>query len=675
MVRIANIDDANVEPDCTVVDPLGDDTINLGTGEYTLTTPIDGTPDHTDGDLEVDEFGGDNTLTIVGQGRANTIIDGGDHDRIFEVSGATFRLEDLTVRDGQAPSLTSGGGGILSTASVQLESVVVTENRTVVGGSGAGGGILMSGSSTLTLSNSTVEKNIADLTGGGIELRQSASLTTAGAATIGGDTPAEGNTAASQGGGINMSTLPGGDITLNAGATVDNNNAVALGGGIAHTVGLASSDLEIEAASVTNNDVTESAGGLASGGGIHYAGLNAAQTFTVSDGSTISNNTATGDEATGAGINATTNAGSFSITRSTVSNNTTTVQDDMDDPELEGGGGITLTGIAPSTITETTVRDNLADVDDPEDIAAGGAIRNNATLTIDSSTLADNTVQGGDDDNVNNTPRGAGLYAASPQGPTQVINSTFSGNAAVAGTGGSIGGGLVGFITTHPLTVAHTTFVGNSAGPGDNPGFGDAMNVGGDLAGNPNNLTLRGLVIDEGTDGCSPASLLEDPNGYNVDAGTSCVGAVNSDTDLKNAAINLDPGLSPNGGPTFTHALLAGSPAIDFVPTAQCLNLASAPLTVDQRGAGFPRPEGAACDAGAFEAQDTDNDGVVDVNDNCPAEVGPASNGGCPLPATTPTTPTTTPPATTPAPAKKKCKKGRKLKKGKCVKKKRKKRR
>src|SRR5262249_52510918 len=54
--------------------------------------------------------------------------------------------------------------------------------------------------------------------------------------------------------------------------------------------------------------------------------------------------------------------------------------------------------------------------------------------------------------------------------------------------------------------------------------------------------------------------------------------------------------LSDNGGPTWTHALLTGSPAI---------NAGSNPagLTTDERGPGFARQSGAAPDIGAFEVQ------------------------------------------------------------------------
>jgi hypothetical protein len=65
--------------------------------------------------------------------------------------------------------------------------------------------------------------------------------------------------------------------------------------------------------------------------------------------------------------------------------------------------------------------------------------------------------------------------------------------------------------------------------------------------------------------------------------------------------------LQDNGGPTFTQALLPDSPAIDAVPVADCTydddgNPATpeVPLTSDQRG--VARPQGSACDIGAYEA-------------------------------------------------------------------------
>ncbi|HXP85894.1 MAG TPA: choice-of-anchor Q domain-containing protein [Bryobacteraceae bacterium] len=62
----------------------------------------------------------------------------------------------------------------------------------------------------------------------------------------------------------------------------------------------------------------------------------------------------------------------------------------------------------------------------------------------------------------------------------------------------------------------------------------------------------------------------------------------------------LDPaGLQNNGGPTPTIALLPTSPAVDAIPVSACTDFAGNPVKTDQRG--VPRPQGRACDIGAFE--------------------------------------------------------------------------
>jgi len=55
--------------------------------------------------------------------------------------------------------------------------------------------------------------------------------------------------------------------------------------------------------------------------------------------------------------------------------------------------------------------------------------------------------------------------------------------------------------------------------------------------------------------------------------------------------------LASNGGPTETHALLAGSPAIDAGNNA-------AGASNDQRGTGYPRVVGGTADIGAYEFND-----------------------------------------------------------------------
>ena len=77
----------------------------------------------------------------------------------------------------------------------------------------------------------------------------------------------------------------------------------------------------------------------------------------------------------------------------------------------------------------------------------------------------------------------------------------------------------------------------------------------------------------------------------------------------------LDSTLADNGGPTQTHALPAASPAIGL--DAKCFTNP----TEDQRG--YARPVLADCDAGAFEYNDGDGDGIESGSDNCPATPNP----------------------------------------------------
>jgi hypothetical protein len=70
-------------------------------------------------------------------------------------------------------------------------------------------------------------------------------------------------------------------------------------------------------------------------------------------------------------------------------------------------------------------------------------------------------------------------------------------------------------------------------------------------------------------------------------------------TDNDDNLFGQDPLLAPlanNGGPTQTHALKKGSPALN-----QGSNITGEPF--DQRGPSFKRKVGAAVDIGAFERQ------------------------------------------------------------------------
>ena len=105
--------------------------------------------------------------------------------------------------------------------------------------------------------------------------------------------------------------------------------------------------------------------------------------------------------------------------------------------------------------------------------------------------------------------------------------------------------------------------------------------------------------------------------GYNlIGNGSGSSGFSGTGDQVGTETAPIDPLLGPltdNGGPTQTHALLFGSPAVDVIPTGDCA------VATDQRG--IARPRGSGCDIGAFEGQfdslrgDADGDGDVDVAD------------------------------------------------------------
>jgi hypothetical protein len=157
-----------------------------------------------------------------------------------------------------------------------------------------------------------------------------------------------------------------------------------------------------------------------------------------------------------------------------------------------------------------------------------------------------------------------------------VDNITVSANTA-----GARGGGIEIPLTTSywALTMDGFTVTGNAApegggiwlaqdstGPRRHAGFVVADNEGGD---------------------CGGLGTLDYSRGGNIDSDGTC--GFTEAGDQSDVNPKLGP-LQDNGGPTPTHALLPGSPAIDAWPCT---------YPRDQRGA--TRPSGDACDAGAFE--------------------------------------------------------------------------
>ncbi len=236
------------------------------------------------------------------------------------------------------------------------------------------------------------------------------------------------------------------------------------------------------------------------------------------------------------------------------------------------GGGILNDGTL--TLINSTVRDNHAvgGVDPYLECKTGGGIKDlSGVVTLIDSTVSGNTALG----------KGGGLHVAC-NGTVVVINSTISGNTSRESGGGLYINGVGQF--------THSTISGNNANTGGGlcfSGSGEKGFIRGQLnytntliAGNTARMPKYGvadcLIGDLGSIGVNSANWVGD--------GT-CSPALSGDP-----LLSL---LADNGGDTQTHALLAGSPAIDAIPPISCT------LTADQRG----QPRSTPCDIGAVEVQ------------------------------------------------------------------------
>jgi CSLREA domain-containing protein len=346
--------------------------------------------------------------------------------------------------------------------------------------------------------------------------------------------------------GADAITLPAGTYTLTiAGA---NEDASATG------------DLDI------NGDLTINGAGAATtivdGGGLD-------RVFQIISGSVVFNNiTIQGGTLAGGNGGGLLNGGTATVNNCVVSGNSAPGGD---------GGGIYNDDVM--TIASSTITGNSASNGD-----GGGVFDNGLSITITTSTFSGNQVPGGD---------GGGIYL---NGVAATVNqSTVSGNTATGGDGAGI------YINGNNLDLTNCTITGNSAFDGgglfvngNSANFtavtiagNTATNTGGGIEAATATPQLQGTIVANNTGGNCDGAVTD--GGTNLQfPGTTCGASI----------LTSDPLLGPladNGGPTQTMALGVGSPAID-ANTENC-----PPPPVDQRG--VARPQGAACDIGAFELQ------------------------------------------------------------------------
>jgi CSLREA domain-containing protein len=256
------------------------------------------------------------------------------------------------------------------------------------------------------------------------------------------------------------------------------------------------------------------------------------------------------------------------------------------------GGGINNQG-GSLTIDTCAIVDNTA-------LGVGGGFYSTGILNINNSTLSGNygstgggLVNSGESSIVgcvihsnDSQSSGGGIYNS---GSMLIVNSSIVSNTAPYGFGGGIGNGSI-------LTVTHSILVGNSAygGGGISTSGGAAYFsnsiIGGNTDSNYGNLDCFGTVTSRG---------------YNViQSPSKCYVVGNPVGNVTGQNPNLGP-LQDNGGPTWSLALLSGSPAID---AGSCQG-----VTLDQRG--YTRP---------FDVPDISN--AVDGCDIGPYEYGASAS-------------------------------------------------
>jgi len=525
-------------------------------------------------------------MAIVGDASdpTGTVIKGGS-DRVMEVkASAIVKLVGLEITKGHTPdggfapslyteNVVGNGGGILNKGSLTLEHVVVTENQTGQGdlgmngplegsgGSGgrggSGGGIFNEPGANLTISQSTISKN---LTGDGGR---------------GGD----------GGQGVNaIGHFPDGGDGGRGGASGD-------GGGIYNA-----GSLTIDRSTISGNFTGR--GGEGGTGAIGTGEVNEFSPGDGGDGGEGGNSGLQYQKNTGyysdllAGGGGIYNGGSLTMTNSTISGNGT---------GAGGTGGGSGPGGGPSKYGYFA--------DSGRAGTGGGGGRGGGLLTGGGYSgyspvhLTNVTIYG------NRTGDG-GTGGAGGGG----ADSTLGGG--VGGWGGD-GGGIwsQGAKSGSEVILTHVTIAGNglgaaglsgaSANPAHNAsgserGVGAGIDTGGRYDSGGSAIYMKNSIVAN-----NGSNLAGDANCYQrylptyidiVDQGgnvtwndTTCPGKV---------ADPLLAALADNGGPTETVMPGAGGSAIGAVPAASC--------TVHEDQRGQPRPGAGGkvkCDAGAVETQ------------------------------------------------------------------------
>jgi len=487
----------------------------------------------------------------------NTTTDYGGGLRVDSSEYALAGPHAVTISDSIIAQNSAGGGGGLYIRGYGSATIALTLTRSTVVGNQAvlennppsGGGILIEqdGISSVALVDSTISDNVAHRhtitqsgcgapSGGGISVSAPLFITRTRISNnrVIVDVPA---CSQASGGGVSAGGTPETPVEITDSAFIS--NTAETGGG-----------LSVGSATLRNTVFLSNTATAGYGGGFYSAWDSTAISVTL-QGNT------SGSDGGGAW------ASPLMLSQSLIKDNTA----------AGNGGGVFGAG----QVLSSTITGNRA--------ANGGGLSVGA-IEIVASTISANTA----------ITDGGGIYVpgASRGGPiVNVTNSTLSGNSA-GRQGGAFSdlGGLS--VSGRFISRAHfhsTSIISNTAPAGSGGGLYHTGHYGDEEG--PQQLTVEDVLLSGNTGGnCGGAVSAEGfvSRGHNLSSDGACP-ALTQASDLKKIAAKVGP-LQDNGGPTLTHALLDGSPAIDAGGAANC------PAT-DQRGIG--RPQGAACDIGAYE--------------------------------------------------------------------------
>ena len=488
--------------------------VGSGADAIVFDPSVTGTIALTFGELAITQ-----SLTITGPGQTLLTIDGQGASKIFNFTSAigAFNISGLTITGGlttavsssapltiEASTLTGNTGSAVGALELAVSNCTVSDN----GGWGITG-------TYLTLTNSTISGNSS----GGLFAGRSATIS---------NSQITNNFGVGAQAGLDISDYSYGTATV-TNSTITGNSGIGLLASFSGTVtdstlsnngddGFFSNANSTLLRVTANNNV---GAGMAvyrglltltdcfvSGNG--HSGIYADEGSATMIDCTIIANRGT----SGGGVYA--RGGSVSATNCTISNNFAgTVEANGSQPFAGSGGGIFAMGSA--TVVASTISGNVARRE------GGGVVSYLHSSTITSSTISGNRVLGteffsGDGGGISRT--------------ATIRYSTITDNWA-EGSGGGVSGNV--------MSIIGTIIAGNSAGIA----APDLTAAG----------TVRNSLIGDNAGTTLVEAQTPDANGNLI--GSSAGGGV------------IDPLLAPladNGGATKTHALMAGSPALDAIP-------------------------------------------------------------------------------------------------------------